>query len=148
MDSEEPCLVRCKQLPSPMSDRQNINSSMGQHLGIQCIQSYRGHVDQCSRESSQEASNISEENQDSVYQSDKELAVNVPECTTSESTQAKVAKLLNGKEKDWAVAAKNPLRLFDLPIDILKIIFKEVGRCMFRSGYNVLLTDIEGHSYQ
>ena len=39
-----------------------------------------------------------------------------------------LSKLLKGKEKEWAaVARKGPLRLLDLPVDILKEIIHQVS---------------------
>lgn len=60
-----------------------------------------------------------------------------------------VSRLLKGKEKEWtAVLAKErPLQLLDLPLDILKEIFKEV------SGYHTgcmpcMLTGCQGPEYK
>jgi hypothetical protein len=45
----------------------------------------------------------------------------------------KLSKLLKGKEEEWAAVArkKGPLKLLDLPMDILKEIVKEV--CLYYS---------------
>lgn len=46
-------------------------------------------------------------------------------------TKAGPARLLKGKEKEWAAVVENkkgPLRLLDLPMDVLKEIVKEVRR--------------------
>lgn len=45
--------------------------------------------------------------------------------------QELLKKLLKGKEKEWAsigATRKGPLRLLDLPVDVLKEIIKEVDR--------------------
>ena len=128
MDSDEPHLVRCKQLPSPISDRQTSNPSMGQHLGIQ---SFPGQVEQGSRESSLGPSSISEDGHDNHFQLDLETAMAGSRDRMTETTTVKVAKILKGKEKDWALAAQKPsLKLLDLPLDILKIVFKAVRNFM------------------
>ena len=46
----------------------------------------------------------------------------------SSSPTEKMVQLLRGKEKEWAAAMeqKRPLRLLDLPVDVLKEIIKEV----------------------
>ena len=46
----------------------------------------------------------------------------------SSSPAEKMVQLLKGKEKEWAatVEKKRPLRLLDLPVDVLKEILKEV----------------------
>jgi hypothetical protein len=50
--------------------------------------------------------------------------VNAEEHTPKQS----LSKLLKGKEKEWAaVARKGPLRLLDLPVDILREIIHQVG---------------------
>ena len=46
-------------------------------------------------------------------------------------TGAGLARLLKGKEREWAAVVANkkgPLRLLDLPMDVLKEIVKEVRR--------------------
>ena len=72
---------------------------------------------------------MSEDGQDNQYQVDLETAIAGSEDKMTETTKLKVANLLKGKEKDWALAAQKPsLKLLDLPLDILKIVFKEVRR--------------------
>lgn len=51
--------------------------------------------------------------------------------TNAQRHRIKLAKLLKGKEEEWAAVAKRksgPLKLLDLPLDILKEIIKEVGK--------------------
>jgi hypothetical protein len=44
------------------------------------------------------------------------------------SPKQTLSKLMKGKEKEWTdVARKGPLRLLDLPVDILKEIIHQVG---------------------
>ena len=53
---------------------------------------------------------------------------------TGFDAKTKISNLLKDKEKEWtAVAArKGPLRLLDLPMDVLKEIVKEVCVCLPR----------------
>lgn len=53
----------------------------------------------------------------------------VDEANDATKTKAGLARLLKGKEKEWAAVVANkkgPLRLLDLPMDVLKEIVKEV----------------------
>lgn len=53
------------------------------------------------------------------------------EAKEASETKAGPARLLKGKEKEWAAVVANkkgPLRLLDLPMDVLKEIVKEVRR--------------------
>ena len=122
MDTDEPHLRPCKQLPSPTNDRQGSFMPMGQHLGIQS--SSQGHVDH------ESPSNIDlEDTEDEDLDFGEESSKDDFEHVDQESSEAKVARLLKGKDRDWAAAAhrKRPLQLLDLPLDILKIILREVG---------------------
>lgn len=127
MDTDEPFLRPCKQLPSPTNDRHISHMSMGQHLSIQS--STQGLVSHRSRESSQEPSTDLADTEDEMSQFDQDCLVDASDHATLEASEAKVARLLKGKEKDWAAAAnkEGPLRFLDLPLDILKIILKEVS---------------------
>jgi len=127
MDSDEPFLRPCKQLPSPTNDRHNSYMSMGQHIGIQSLS--QGLIDHKSRESSQEPSTGLEHTDDETSQYDQDFTVDASEYAGFETSEEKVARLLKGKEKDWAATVKKggPLRLLDLPLDILKVILKEVS---------------------
>lgn len=100
---------------------------MGQHLGTQSLS--QSLTDHKSRESPQELSTGLEDTDDESSQFDQDVTVSMSEHVGSETSGEKIARLLKGKEKDWATAAKKegPLQLLDLPLDILKIIFKEVG---------------------
>lgn len=124
MDSDERFLRPCKQLPSPTSDRYNSQMSMGQHIGTQSLS--QGLVDDRSRESLQEPSAGPEDTDDEIYQSDQEVTVAAPE---QRITEERVAKYFKGKEENWTAIANKagPLRLLDLPLDILKIILKNVS---------------------
>lgn len=86
-------------------------------------------MDHKGRGSPQEPSTGLEDTDDELSQFDQDVAVSMSEHAGYEISGEKVARLLKGKERDWAAAAKKegPLRLLDLPLDILKIIFKEVG---------------------
>lgn len=51
--------------------------------------------------------------------------------------QELLKKLLKGKEKEWAsigATRKGPLRLLDLPVDVLKEIIKEVDRTLSKKS--------------
>jgi hypothetical protein len=67
-------------------------------------------------------------------------ALEVEKCgpgttTRSESAMPALQRALKGKEKEWSAVGekKRPLRLLDLPVDILREIIGQVGshaRCM------------------
>jgi hypothetical protein len=66
--------------------------------------------------------------------SDQKMAT--PDCLASEKIErtsfdarTKISNLLKDKEQEWTavVEKKGPLRLLDLPMDVLKEIVKEVG---------------------
>lgn len=68
--------------------------------------------------------------------SDHKMAT--PDCPAPEKLErtgfdakTKISNLLKDKEKEWTTVAekKGPLRLLDLPMDVLKEIVKEV--CLF-----------------
>ena len=127
MDSDDsPYLRPCKQLPSPTNDRQISHASMGQHLALQT--SSQGQVQQGSRESSLEPCKVQDNTEDEASESERDYGKGTSERSFRGIAEEKMARLLKGKEKDWAVAAqkRGPLRLLDLPIDVLKIILKEV----------------------
>ena len=53
------------------------------------------------------------------------------EANDAAKAKAVLARLLKGKEREWATVVANkkgPLRLLDLPVDVLKDIVKEVRR--------------------
>ncbi len=127
MDTDEPFLRPCKQLPSPTIDRHNLHVLMGQHLGTQSLS--QGLIDHRGRGSSQEPSTGIEDMDDESSPCDQDVTVKLTEHTAYETSEEKVARLLKGKEKDWAAGAEKegPLQLLDLPLDILKIIIKEVS---------------------
>ena len=62
----------------------------------------------------------------------------ISEATGGEGPADKLSQLLRGKDKEWAatVEKQRPLRLLDLPVDVLKEIIKEVttlnfsGKCV------------------
>lgn len=127
MDTDEPFLRPCKQLPSPTIDRHNLHVSMGQHLGTQSLS--QGLIDQRGHESSQNPSKGIEDMDDESSPLDEHVTYKPFEHAGYETSEEKVARLLKGKEKNWAAAAEKegPLQLLDLPLDILKIILKEVS---------------------
>lgn len=98
---------------------------MGQHLGVQS--SSQGHVEQDTYDSSPSIGQ--EDTEDETSELEHGPSKDAPEYATRETSEAKVARLLKGKEKEWAAAAqqRGPLRLLNLPLDILKIILKEVN---------------------
>jgi hypothetical protein len=59
---------------------------------------------------------------------------------TTIDPRAKISSLLKDKEKEWTAVVENrrgPLRLLDLPMDVLKEIVKEV-RTPFKRTANIL----------
>ena len=99
---------------------------MGQHLASQS--SSQGQVQQRSRESSLESAQIRGNAEDETYESEQEFGKIIAKPSLREIAEGNVTRLLKGKEKDWAAVAqkKGPLRLLELPLDILKMILKEV----------------------
>lgn len=106
MESEEFLLKPCKPLPPALQNR------ISPHLGS--VSSTQGEMAQA------------------VDGSAKDVEGN---CITQEDgvvAQAdKMSRLYKGKEKESATTARKhgPLKLLDLPLDILKDIFKEVSVC-------------------
>ena len=99
---------------------------MGQHLGMQS--SSQGHVDH------EHPPSIGlEDTEDEDFDFEEGSSKDGFEHMVQESSEEKVARLLKGKEKDWAAVAhkKGPLQLLDLPLDILKIILKEVRLALY-----------------
>lgn len=145
MDSDEPYLRPCKQLPSPTNDRQIPHSPMGQHLGMQ---STHVQIDQNSRESSQEPSTTLEDNEEDLLQSDTDSGLEIAEHAICETNQKRMTRLLKGKDKEWESRAKRkgPLRLLDLPLDVLKIVLKEV--CLPHLHIEHTAKPIKGHPHK
>ena len=65
--------------------------------------------------------------QDNGEDSSEDLGLEV--ATSDEITAAKMASLLSGKKREWEAVKKKtrPLRLLDLPVDILRLIVKEAS---------------------
>jgi len=124
MDADEPYLRPCKQLPSPTNDRQASHMPMGQHLGIQS--SSQGHVDQDSRDTSPAVDEGDSE--DEAFEFQQGFSNDASDHATLQSSEDNTVQLLKGKDTERIVIAQRngPLRLLDLPLDILKLILKEV----------------------
>lgn len=67
-----------------------------------------------------------------------------PESSSREQPGAKMTETLGSKTREWETARKKegPLRLLDLPVDILRLIVKEAcpSLCWFSMLENHLLT--------
>ena len=102
---------------------------MGQHLGTQSSGQVQVELANC--EFPTEPSTLQSSVEDGTYET-YDIAhhpyENRSEQTVQEISEQNVARLLKGKAKDWATAAhkKGPMQLLNLPLDILKIILKEV----------------------
>ena len=124
MDTDEFYLRPCKQLPSPTNDRQAPQIPMGQHLGAQSWS--QSHLDQASRESTPSIGYDDADDEASEFEPG--LSVDAAQYTIPESPEEIAARHLKDKEKEVGMVTpkQGPLRLLDLPVDILKLIFKEV----------------------
>ena len=50
---------------------------------------------------------------------------------TCRNTERVMSKLLGEREAEWAAVTKStPLKLLDLPVDVLKVIIREVSYCI------------------
>lgn len=65
---------------------------------------------------------MKQENRESMTDS------STPESSSSDRPAAKMTELLSNKTREWETVKKKegPLRLLDLPVDILRLIVKEV----------------------
>jgi hypothetical protein len=68
---------------------------------------------------------------------------------TSIDARTKISNLLKDKEQEWAAVAerKGPLRLLDLPMDVLKEIVKEVNEFLSAEYAQILIFNT-GHSHK
>ena len=62
----------------------------------------------------------------------EESAVPEPEPPWAVSTTSVISKFLKGKEREWEAVSqrKGPLTLLELPVDVLRLIVKEVRRAV------------------
>ena len=112
MESEESLLRPCKSLPSPFKDHETLQNRTSPHLGgVSSTQGEMGH---------------------GVGTPAKEIEESYMAQENGEVTQEdKMSRLNKGKEKESAatIRKEGPLQLLDLPLEILKDIFKEVSTC-------------------
>ena len=101
---------------------------MGQHLGVQA--SNQGQVKPESWDSPRALGQ--DDAEDEVSEFEHESGNDTSKCPVHETSEGKIARILKGKEKEGVaiVSQRGPLRLLDLPLDILKIIFKEVDSAL------------------
>lgn len=68
--------------------------------------------------------------------------VELGDAQSQATTMLGTSRCLKGKEKEWTlpVRRKGPLRLLDLPVDILKMIIKEVKKRLRPFLSDLLLT--------
>src|SRR5450756_2659591 len=62
--------------------------------------------------------------------------------------RAKISSLLKDKEKEWTAVVENrkgPLRLLDLPMDVLKEIVKEVRTLLSRCRHHLIISCFRLH---
>ena len=111
MDSEESLLKPCKSLPPLLRDHEALQNRVSPHLGS--ISSTQGEMTQ---ESSTHAKDIEE----GGYVAQKEGGIQ-QEDKNSDLQKAEKPELAANNRKE------GPLNLLDLPLDILKDIFKEVS---------------------
>ena len=121
-DLDEPFLRPCKLLPSSRTDL--VAAQLRRDQSLSCMPNDQNEINQ-ETESAGAATQKLDRSHDDM----------VDETVTS---QVRITKLLKGKEKEWAAAVQKegPLRLLDLPLDVLKDILKEVRRLF---GYDLLV---------
>ena len=142
--SDLPYLRPCKQLPSPTSDRESIHTPMGQQIGIPSWSQ-----DQIEHEDTHSSVNscVEEDDlEDEGSEIEQKTSEDVSDPMNTESLEKKATQLAMGEQAVSAMTtSKNePMRLLDLPLDILKVIFKEVGLRRFGSALNGRLTIATG----
>ena len=110
METEEFLLRPCKMLPPPFKDHDALQNRTSPHLGS--LSSTQGEMGQGTSGPGKEI--------DGSYMTEEDGV------TLEED---KMSRLHKGKEKELAttVRKEGPLQLLDLPLDILKDIFKEVS---------------------
>ncbi len=110
MESVESLLRPCMSLQSPFKDCDSLQNRINPYLGS--ISSMQG-------EMGQGVSSPTKENEESyMAQEDGEVV-----------QEDKIPRPQKGKEKESAARKEGPLQLLDLPLDILKDIFKEASIC-------------------
>ena len=110
MESVESLLRPCMSLQSPFKDYDILQNRINPHLGS--VSSTQG-------EMGQGVSSPTKENEEShIVQEDGEV-----------TQEDKIPGPRKGKEKESTVRKEGPLQLLDLPLDILKDIFKEASIC-------------------
>ena len=109
MESEESLLRPCKSLPPPFKDHDGLQNRTSPQLGS--FSSTQGEMGQGNSGLGKEI--------DGNYMTEEDGVI---------LQEGKVSRPHKGKEKDLAttVRKEGPLQLLDLPLDILKDIFKEV----------------------
>ena len=112
MEHEESLLKPCKSLPPPFKDHDALQNRISPHPGS--VSSMQG-------EMGQEVGNPAKETEGS-YMAQEDGAV---------AQEYRMSRPHKGKEIESTatVRRKGPLQLLDLPLDILKDIFKEVSTC-------------------
>lgn len=110
MNSEESLLRPCKSLPPLFKDHDAPQNRTSPHLGS--VSSTQGEMGQGNSSPGKEI--------DGSYMTEEDGVI---------LEEDKMSRPHKGKEKDLAttVRKRGPLRLLDLPLDILKDIFKEVS---------------------
>ena len=110
MESEESFLRPCKSLPPPIKDHDALQNRTSPNLGSSS--STQGEVVQGNNSPGKEI--------DGSYMTEEDGVI---------LEEGKVSRPYKGKEKELATTVRKagPLRLLDLPLDILKDIFKEVS---------------------
>ena len=121
MDLEESLLRSWKSLPPPFKDHDVPQNQISPHLGS---------VSSTQSEMSQGTSISAKETEGGHTQEDG--VETMIECKSSNSQKGKI------QEAAATVRKNGPLNLLDLPLDILKDIFKEVSTCS--SGIYRVLT--------
>ncbi len=130
MDSEESLLRPCKSLPPPFRDHDALQNRISPHLGS--ISSTQG-------EMIQGAGTPTREIEEGAYMTQEDGVVGQEDKTLSPQ---------KSKEPESAAVprSKGPLNLLELPLDILKDIFKEVS--IQSNGRDCELTACQGHTHE
>ena len=128
MDSEESLLKPCKSLPPLFRDHDALQNRINPHLGS--VSSTQG-------EMAQDSSTPAKDIEEGGYVTHKDGGIQQEERTLIQD-KAKKPELAVNKKKE------GPLNLLDLPLDILKDIFKEVSA---RSKWRRLWADSPSRSH-
>lgn len=109
MESEESLLRPCKSLPPPFKDHDVLQNRTSPHLGS--LSTTQGEMGQGNSSPGKEI--------DGSYMTEEDGVI---------LEEGKASRPYKGNEKELATTVKKgPLQLLDLPLDILKDIFKEVS---------------------